>query len=613
MEIGYRWASRFGNDWGFLLSGAKMMKNQVRTWVLSAVVGAFVCCGCATKETKTAADVAMSVAPWEAGTANPLLSYVPEDAPVIVATNRSHTMENEGVRNMLWLLGEALELGSDLSPLLSDYRENAAEWGLDPEGKVDAVSYIYDSKMIVHITVADALTAMASFDSFMQIVNEEVKVTMRDVDGWRVYRHEADKVLENNSNMAVHVKGSVMSVVIWNGNGDVPGEILKVVGKPFRAETGKDDVVTGHVDFARLGEFVAKMDWMTDALNERYFDDFMTKKDHERWMSFCRENAKLCVEQYQGRAYAIIPNDAHEAAMSALGDVEIDSANIKELTIDEWISKIGTTNFKDKVCINEFKSVFKDVPSADIAISVSDGGKIGGRIGAKIVAGDFRNELNSLITDHALLKDDSSKTYGYIGYKIYDALKMNEKYLDNFVKKEWKCEQMRGMFDAISENNYSSKKMMRKLGEFSIVLEKFESLSFMLSDFVIAGMGGMGTLPEFLVHMRNAPEALAMILGYFDVPAEEGKVSTIDAGDLQPKVLLSGNGLLVGSSKYDLLSQDVKMAKQRFAEVHVSKNIVQAILPYGKLGGASTSFITDYDLNLSLENEGIVFAVAPSE
>ena len=590
-----------------------MMKNQVRTWVLSAVVGALVCCGCGQKETKTAVDVAMSVAPWEAGTANPLLSYVPEDAPVILATNRSYTMENEGVRNLLWLLGEELDLGDEMGPLLSEYRENAEQWGLDPEGKVDAVLYLRDSKAIVHITVADELKAMAGFEHFMQLVGEEVAVTMRDDNGWRVYRHEADKVLENTSNMAVHVKGGVMSVAVWNGDGDVPREVLNAAGKPFRAEGAKGDVVTGHVDFARLGEFVAKMDWIADALNERYFDDFMTKKDHDRWVSFCRENAKLCAEQYQGRTYVIMPHDAHEAAVSALGDSQLDRSNVTELSIDEWISKLGTTSFKDDVCINEFKSIFKDVPSADIALSVSSSGKIGGRIGAKLLAGDFRNEVKSLITDHALLKDDTAKTYGYIGYKIYDALKMNERYLDDFVKKDWKCEQMRGMLDAISENNNSSKKLKRKLGEFSIVLEKFESMAFMLSDFQIAGMGMGGDLPEFLVHMRNAPEALAMVLGYFDVPAEDGKVSTIDAGDLQPKVLHNGNDLLVGSSQYDLSSQDVKMSKQQFAAVHISRKIVEAILPYGDLGGTSTSYLTAYDLSLSMEDGGIVFAVVPEE
>jgi hypothetical protein len=145
------------------------------------------------------------------------------------------------------------------------------------------------------------------------------------------------------------------------------------------------------------------------------------------------------------------------------------------------------------------------------------------------------------------------------------------------------------------------------------VLEKFESLAFMLSDFQIAGMGMGGDLPEFLVHMRNAPEALAMVLGYFDVPAEDGKVSTIDAGDLQPKVLLNGNDLLVGSSQYDLSSQDVKMSKQQFAAVHISRKIVEAILPYGDLGGTSTSYLTAYDLSLSMEDGGIVFAVVPEE
>ena len=591
--------------------------KQIRTLVLSAVVGALVCCGCSQKASKTAADVAMSISPWEAGTANPLLAYVPEDAPMIVATNRSDTMENEGIRNLLWLLGEALELredlGDEIGPLLSDYRENAAAWGLDPEGKVDMVFYLRDSRAITHITVADDLKAMEGFEHFVKLVDDGTEVTVRDEDGWRIYRHEADKDFNDSSYLAVRVKGGVMSVLHWTGEIGLPSEVLNVAGKPFRAESGKDDVLISHVDFARLGEFAAKVDWMANFLNERYFDDFITDKDHERWMTFCRENAKFCEEHYQGRSYVVIPYEAHEAAVNALGDIEVDRSNVQDVTIDEWIAKLGTTNIKDDVCIDEFKSIFKDVPSADLAISVSKNGKIGGRIGASLVAGSLYNDIKSLITEHALLKDDTAKTYGYIGYKIYDALKMNERYLDDFVKKDWKCEQMRGMFDTISENNNSSKKLKRKLGEFSIVLEKFESMAFMLSDFQIAGMGMGGDLPEFLVHMRNAPEALAMVLGYFDVPAEDGKVSTIDAGDLQPKVLLNGNDLLVGSSQYDLSSQDVKMSKQQFAAVHISRKIVEAILPYGDLGGTSTSYLTAYDLSLSMEDGGIVFAVVPEE
>ena len=598
-------------------SGESM--KRIRTLVLSAFVGALVCCGCSQKATKTAADVAMSISPWEAGTANPLMAYVPEDAPMIVATNRSDTMENEGIRNLLWLLGEALELredlGDEIGPLLSDYRENAAAWGLDPEGKVDMVFYLRDSRAITHITVADDLKAMEGFEHFVQLVSDEGEVTVRDEDGWRIYRHEADKDFNDSSYLAVHVKGGVMSVLHWTGEIGLPSEVLNVAGKPFRAESGKDDVLLWHVDFARFGEFVTKVDWIADFLNERYFDGFITKKDQERWMTFCRENAKFCEEHYQGRSYVVIPYEAHEAAVDALGDIEVDRSNVQDVTMDEWIAKLGTTNIKDDVCIDEFKSIFKDVPSADLAISVSKNGKVGGRIGASLVAVSLYNDIKSLITEHAILKDDAAKTYGYIGLKIYDALRLNEKYLNEFITRDWKCEQIHGAFDAIKESNSTSsaERMMRKLGEFGVVLKEFESLSFMLSDFAISRMGSDGSLPEFLVHMRNAPEAFETILGYFDMPVEDGKVATLDAGDLQPNVLVKGRDMLAGSSKYDLLSQDVKMAKDRFAAVHISKKIIDTFVPYGDLGGASTSFLTAYDLSLSLEDHGIVFAIEPAE
>ncbi|MBQ9243980.1 MAG: hypothetical protein IJ165_12300 [Proteobacteria bacterium] len=200
-----------------------MSRIQIR--LLTIALCALALLGC--NSPKTPANLNSGSLPeWQAHTENPLIHYIPQDAPFVIATQREQTADNKGVQALMQLMsaylskadfGLQFQLGKsndsesqmhrycliqtdqDRSPeaqthicdgrtyddydnkidtnkdesgllydLLNDYAGHATEYGLDPHGQLDIAGYIKDAMFVLHITVTDEFKAMDGLDKIVQ-------------------------------------------------------------------------------------------------------------------------------------------------------------------------------------------------------------------------------------------------------------------------------------------------------------------------------------------------------------------------------------------------------------------------------------------------------------
>lgn len=600
----------------------------IKRWAFWASLGLILCCGCSPKQANTAADlVSENVSPWAAGTENPLMRYVPSDAPLILATQRGHDRKNVGMRNFAKIFGNEIFgnqkpffrelIDEDLNELLSNYDVQAPQWGLDPEGRVDAVLYMYDNRIVIHVTVADAASALTRLDTYIQC---GYKLRTVEADGWRFYVHDADEQSSVEASVGVHVQGEVMSIGIWGGDRELPNEILKPVSSPYRVDGGRDDVLIAHLDHAGIGEFLMRIPWVAAEMDDYYIHEFTSKSDREKMIAFCRSDPKYCLDDVHKFSHTVT-SEAYWAALEAAKaqgiewEEDLNAEGSGEHAPGEMIDKIGSTSIGEEVCIGEFKSAFADVPETDIAVTVSASGKLGGRLVMQIASADMYKEMNALITEHDVLQDEDAMAYGYVGIKLYDGVINAMRRMEAFEKRGWKCAQMQSISERVQDKRNDFERALQKKHEFATFITGFESLSFIVKDLVSGECAEDGTLIKFLLNMRNSSAANHLIADYFfETPVQDGVIMTVDAGDLKPNILVSDKTLWVGTEPYDLAKVTSERKKESGAGLYISKQLIDKII--GKVRTwkqMEDSFLSDYRVGLGMKDSKVMFDVEPVE
>ncbi len=617
--------------------GSIKIMRRIKRWVFLggafwASLGLILCCGCSPKQANTAADlVAENISPWVAGTDNPLMRYVPSDAPLILATQRGHDRGNAGMRNLAKIFGNeklffGALIGEDLSELLSNYDVRAPQWGLDPEGRVDAVLYMYDNRIVIHVTVADAASALTRLDTYMQKVSGYIKLRTVEADGWRVYVHDADGKSSVEASVGVHVQGEVMSIGIWWGDRELPNAILKPVSSPYRVDGGRDDVLIAHLNHAGIGEFLMRIPWVAAEMDEYYINEFISKNDREKMIAFCRSDPKYCLN----REYKFSNSVTYEAYWAAREAAEAQGIEVNdqesweedpnaegsgEFAPGEMIDKIGSTSIGEEVCIGEFKSAFADVPETDIAVTVSASGKLGGRLVMPIASADMYKEMNALITEHDILQDEDAMAYGFVGIKLYDGVINAMRRMEAFEKRGWKCAQMQGISEGVQEKRKDLERALQKKDEFATFITGFESLSFIVKDLIIGEYAEDETPIKFLLNMRNSSAANHLIADYFfETPVQDGVIMTVDAGDLKPNILVSDKTLWVGTEPYELAKVTSERKREGGAGLYISKQLIDKVIGNVRtLKQMEDSFLSDYRVDLGMKDSKVMFEVEPVE
>ncbi|MBO4350799.1 MAG: hypothetical protein J6A01_07645 [Proteobacteria bacterium] len=134
--------------------------KHIRLVYILAFLSILMICGCSHSQPQTANDVVVdTITPWQVDTPNPLLAFVPEDAALVIATQRKRDIHSNGMLEYLDMLHDFFghELSEDLERLLKYYEAQAPVMGLDPNGHFDFVAYLHAGKAVMHITVADEI------------------------------------------------------------------------------------------------------------------------------------------------------------------------------------------------------------------------------------------------------------------------------------------------------------------------------------------------------------------------------------------------------------------------------------------------------------------------
>lgn len=261
---------------------------------------------------------------WHPNTPNPLLQYVPQDAPLVLATMRAHTIESPGIQAFMTAFGRkerrALLLLKDepygfkkieydnnpgdieyekeligapspdnpviewshdlLNDLLTNYTAHAAAMGLDPQGKVDVVAYVKDASIVAHITVIDEKRALdrlvKSLHKYQEIVFNsqrykfEFSEQSKNDKLWKVLRMEHvqnQKALE----IAAHTENNILTIAIYDPSMPFPAHILSTQSDYFQPQNAltTPDLI-GHIDFNRLPSELFSLWTIADLIDDIY-------------------------------------------------------------------------------------------------------------------------------------------------------------------------------------------------------------------------------------------------------------------------------------------------------------------------------------------------------
>lgn len=261
---------------------------------------------------------------WRPNTPNPLLQYVPQDAPLVLATMRAHTIENPGVQEFMKELGwkerRAVQLLRDepygfknieydnhpgdieyekeligapspdnpviewshdlLNDLLKDYTSHAAAMGLDPQGKVDAVAYVKDASIVAHISVIDEKRAlnrlMKSLHKYQEIVFNSQRYEfdfseqMINDKTWNVLKMDH---IQNQKALAIaaHTENNILTIAFYDPSEPFPAHILLEQKDHFQPQNtiATPDLI-GHIDFNKLPSELFSLWAIADLIDDIY-------------------------------------------------------------------------------------------------------------------------------------------------------------------------------------------------------------------------------------------------------------------------------------------------------------------------------------------------------
>lgn len=618
--------------------------RHVRSIVMMGLAGLLLM-GCSHPKSKTAADVPVmdvnaSLSVWQKDTMNPLLSYVPDDAPFVVVTQRGQQMNYSGVSKLMgFFLFDHLGDASDkLDRILN-------EFGLESNGKFDAVMYVRDYYAVFHITMADTQKGMDYFNEVLEKQRSEEKcytmitegvfeekcaplLSIKDEQNWRVIEYH-----ENGQNLpfkfALHQGKDVLSLVVFDAIHALPDEVLSGVKSPYVPKiTHKKAVFAGRIDYSRFAELLLKQPAITDQMDEEYWDeddDAYGYVDSEKKYDLCMAESISCDDEWRRKSrcrdesHLRCPPPGKTEKKSQTDDYDdgymncswtescLECAenehcyatlfNYKELSSKDRLHKIGKTSISDEVCVNEIKSLYQDYPVTEFEVVVEDTGAIGMRISTVIASDELIREMKSLITEHGEVKDEDVMARGFTGFKFGTAITSLAKRLEKvFENRSYDCSQLQ----MLAVNEMKLQREFKELMEDELwsYAKNMGSMSFVLKNVYIHRHD---FIPQFWGYVSNSPVVLHSL-------GEE--ISKINEDEFESEFIqhqISGNSMILTTSPYSPENTKYSMVNDdgTFVDIRVRKDLVEQISD--EIG----CLVSDYHLYIGLKNNEFIISLMP--
>lgn len=465
---------------------------------------------------------------WELRTPNPLVSYVPADADFVIASQRANRdyqliadkvfvkfMKSlyKGFNNKIKEI-KGREYHSTLEPLFLNYKENAADWGLDPQGNLDFVTYMQNRKeYVLHVTVADETKALEkSHEYFMHMISflEDAEYEYLENQGihgqWRIY-HLKSKKSGKEISFGVHCYAGVLTAVMYDGKKEVPDHVLSAPSKAYVPIVNDDHTfLVGHINYNEFVRSFLETPAVSKMMNEAYFKENMTSEDSEKLKNLCREQLEYCVcfnmtDEIRSQVY--YGDDTFFDDWYADSDLKFDSGSddddkmdaenfycVDSMTVEknvltmeslnkqkreqreerkkklkeireaakhidmgaDLLHRLGTTSWDDEVCIQEAQEAFRDIPELDWALVGAPSDAFGGRFVQKVASEALMNDLRGLVTDYVSMHDKRALISLAVGIHLGKALDLYVKRMMSKDPSEWKCQQIRGLMEGIRDD-----------------------------------------------------------------------------------------------------------------------------------------------------------------
>lgn len=601
------------------------MRHTMR-FILCMLVVVFLFGGCARPKDLHEA----SLPRWELRTPNPLLYYVPADAPLIMATQRNTTLQNPGVQYIMKRNGRR-EL-TELQKLMYDFTANAPAWGLDPNGEMDAVGYVKDHNTIVlHFTVADEFKAMSKLDERVMHFNKQLAlrgvkgidfdypddeyedlaeakkdpelVEILDQQGesktWRVYQLKSEDYL---TRVGVHARGGVVSVVLATEDTNAFDEVLRVQDNYYRPDdVDKDALLVFHADYEKSIRTLLSNQAFIDQIDDEFISSdlqYVLDMDDDEYDKFCDDKLEYCGESYlrhwewRNRYY---DDDIHydsydqkylctdesksdEVKWVAEKDARLDKiarveAASKKLVKNgkERSHKLGISSIGDEVCINDLIEALdvKDYNILDVQLLFSPQGMPGMVFSQKITSDAIYNDVNSWMTDHLDIKDYEKHPglYGSLSMNIAEIINRTTKRFIAMKTHRWSCTQVKYWVKERMD------RVMRELDdsdtqEFIDVLKTVSSVTGQ-----IATLSGRGD--QYWFNIRGSERAMQWVTDeLFDEKAGEEVIVAKRHGVKHMIQLVDHKDLLIGTKFFDLQKLDLNARKKDFlAHLYIGRDI----------------------------------------
>ncbi len=600
-----------------------------RTFGLVIVIflSALACMGC-NKSVKNAVYVPTGcTSEWAIGTPNPLVYCVPADAPLILATQRGQTYENYGMQTLHLALGEVFR---PLRRLMRDFESNAVDFGLNPQGKMDAVFYVHDRTARLNFTVENEQRALDGIDAKMKdefnwcqkepCDIDDDTITIKDEQGWHIYSFIGMRDYHYNVGyyevepmyLGVRAKDGVLMLALWYGK-DIPSGELVVPPNPYMPAVEKNDVYTAHMDYGGFGEYFFRIPFIAQDINYDYVRYYATAADEKKYdelynNSTPERNLRCHGYDYDYSSVKKVQEYDEDAVLCNEDSVRETVVEEDTVSCTELVKLINTTSISDDVCTSEFKSIFENIKSVDMALSASDSGKIGVRISGPVF-GELKKVLEDGLMPYNKLEDESvNKTYGYLAFKLNDLVSWANNRWNALESRSWKCAQIEGMIREM-------RSMDRAFPELRRYTNGFESVSFLLRDPKSRRNRRHKDEFEFLGYMRHNTEITRRIAEKvfdIDTPLEYGKVITEEGYDFDTQALLNENEIWLGTPDFDLTKQTPKMVKENLMGVYVSQGLINMAMDDAP-GFVRMSLLTNYQIDLAMRNGRLEFTITPKE
>ena len=633
--------------------GEKM--RLIRTMVTMGLAGAILM-GCASTSSNKFFNLVPSIdqnenlPAWQAATENPLMYYVPDDAALIFMTQRSQDLHNPGLRMGYEFLGEFMPIREIRRAMRSyeKYKELAENFGLNPDGRLDAAVYFRDYYAVLHFTTENAQKTMEQIDLLIKDeghgkhcqtiykdgeIQEECHdlITISDAPGWRIYKLSDDGV--PIIDFAIHQSTKVITLVAFESGKAFPEGVLDSASAPYIPKSiDKNAVFISQANHGKLAEFMLKQSFIVKEMDKEYFhsndeinsicqnqsitacDGWGARYDRceKAAESHCQPTQQTqctdCASSSEARRdHEMVDSDdvfsncdwTYSCRDCARNDSCYASLfNLNQGSHTDLLRMAGKTSIADDVCTNEIKSMFQNYPVTEYEAVVSDSGAIGFKVSTPIQSQETAKELLSHLTEHAEIDDTAAMFRGYLGMNAGTFLD----YIDQSIQlklepQQFKCAQLTVLSKFYEEVRHEIKREVREIDSFA---RHLTSATVVLKSFT-ARYRNSSEYPVFWGRVENTPLNLGILSGLVSAMNNE-------FGPDYVQTKIDGNSMVAATSPYNAQTTQYKMVKdgKTFIEAHARKDLISQLLD-----GDATWLISDYDAYVTLDNGKLVISVMP--